>query len=310
MAAQGRVTAEELTDLLSDVFSRMIDRVQERGGIQLKFGGDALLSLFSGRDHATQAACAAVEMRQELRNAVRGTTALGRIQLRMSAGVESGAIHLFLAGDAHHELVVAGPVATATTELERAAEASEIVVGPATRAALPRQAAERPCGPGHVLRWRNPPITPPEPPARPTADGKDLERHVPVALRQVLSAGPDPEHRTATVAFVRFSGTDRLLAEAGLPAAAEVIDGLVTAVQEAAAREGVTVLATDVAADGGTIILVTGAPATNVDDEGRMLRCLRTVVDTPCALSLRAGVNRGHVSPVRSVEASVGAPIR
>jgi class 3 adenylate cyclase len=43
----------------------MIDRVQERGGTQLKYGGDALLSLFTGRDHATQAAvCAAVEMRR------------------------------------------------------------------------------------------------------------------------------------------------------------------------------------------------------------------------------------------------------
>jgi class 3 adenylate cyclase/tetratricopeptide (TPR) repeat protein len=295
LAAQGRVAAEELTDLLSDVFSRMIDRVQERGGTQLKFGGDALLSLFTGRDHATQAACAAVEMRRELRDAVRGTTELGRLPLRMSAGVESGAIHLFLAGDAHHELVVAGPVASATTELERAAEAGEIVVGPAARAALPRHAAGRPCGPGHVLRWRTSPISPPEPRAQPTADGKDLERHVPVGLRQVLSAGPDPEHRTATVAFVRFSGIDGLIAEAGLPATAEVLDGLVTSVQRAAEREGVTILSTDVDTDGGKIVLVTGAPATNVDDEGRMLRCLRTVVDSPSALSLRAGVNRGHV---------------
>ncbi|MGH9286935.1 MAG: adenylate/guanylate cyclase domain-containing protein, partial [Acidimicrobiales bacterium] len=188
LAAQGRVAAEELTDLLSDVFSCMIERVQERGGTQLKFGGDALLSLFTGRDHATQATCAAVEMRQELRNAVRGTTALGRLPLRMSAGVESGAIHLFLAGDAHHELVVAGPVATATTELVRAAGMRAIVVGPAARAALPRHAAERPRGPGHVLRWRTSPITPPEPRVHPTVDGRDLERHVPVALRQVLSA--------------------------------------------------------------------------------------------------------------------------
>jgi class 3 adenylate cyclase/tetratricopeptide (TPR) repeat protein len=295
LAAQGRVAAEELTDLLSDVFSHMIERVQERGGSQLKFGGDALLSLFTGPDHATQAACAAVEMRQELRVAARGTTALGRLPLQMSVGVESGAIHLFLAGVAHHELVVAGPVASATTELERAAGAGEVVVGPATRAALPRNAAERARGPGHVLRWRTPPIGPPEPRRLPTVDGADLERHVPVALRRVLSSGPDPEHRTATIAFVRFSGTDRLVAEAGLPATAQVIDTLVTAVQRAAEREGVTVLATDVDADGGKIILVTGAPATSVDDEGRMLRCLRTVVDTPCALSLHAGVNRGHV---------------
>jgi class 3 adenylate cyclase/tetratricopeptide (TPR) repeat protein len=295
LAAQGRVAAEELTDLLSDVFSRMIDRVQERGGTQLKFGGDALLSLFTGRDHAMQAASAAVEMRRELRNAVRGTTALGRLPLRMSAAVESGAIHLFLAGDAHHELVVAGPVASATTALERAAEAGEIVVGPVALAALPRHAAERPRGPGHVLRWRSPPISPPEPRAQSTVDARDLERHVPVGLRQVLSSGPDPEHRTATIAFVRFSGIDRLIAEAGPPATAEVIDALVTVVQQAAEREGVTILATDVDTDGGKVILVTGAPATNVDDEGRMLRCLRTVVDAPSALSLRAGVNRGHV---------------
>ena len=295
LAAQGHVAAEELTDLLSDVFSHMIDRVQERGGTQLKFGGDALLSLFTGRDHATQAACAAVEMRRELRNAVRGTTTLGRLPLRMSAGVESGAIHLFLAGDAHHELVVAGPVASATTELERAAEAGEIVVGTAARAALPRHAAERLRGPGHVLRWRSSPVSPPEPRVQPTVEGRDLERLVPVGLRQVLSSGPDPEHRTATVAFVRFSGTDRLIAQAGVPATAEVIDGLVTAVQQAAEREGVTILATDVDTDGGKIILVTGAPATNVDDDGRMLRCLRTVVDAPSTLSLHAGVNRGHV---------------
>jgi hypothetical protein len=81
----------------------------------------------------------------------------------------------------------------------------------------------------------------------------------------LLSSEPDPEHRTATVAFVRFSGTDRLVAEAGPPATAVVIDGMVTAVQQAAEREGVTILATDVDTDGGKIILVTGAPATNVD---------------------------------------------
>ena len=128
---------------------------------------------------------------------------------------------------------------------ERAAEAGEIVVG-AVALALPRNAAERPRGPGHVLRWRSSPISPPEPRAQPTVDMRTLERHVPVGLRQVLSLGPDPEHRTATVVLVRFSGIDRLIAEAGPPATAEVIDALITVVQQAAEREGVTILATDV----------------------------------------------------------------
>jgi len=132
-------------------------------------------------------------------------------------------------------------------------------------------------------------------------DGKDLERHVPVALRELLSSEPDPEHRTATVAFVRFSGTDRLVAEAGPPATAVVIDGMVTAVQQAAEREGVTILATDVDTDGGKIILVTGAPATNVD------RCGGGRVPphspNPRGFAIRAGQDDGIVSV--SLERSV-----
>ena len=87
----------------------MIELAYERGAVQLKFGGDALLLLFTGADHPQQACAAAVEMRAALREASRWTTSVGRLKLRMSVGIHSGLIHLFRVGTSHQELLISGP---------------------------------------------------------------------------------------------------------------------------------------------------------------------------------------------------------
>ena len=46
----------------------------------------------------------------------------------MSQGIHSGELHLFLVGDSHRELLVAGAGATAVTRMEKAAGAGEIVL--------------------------------------------------------------------------------------------------------------------------------------------------------------------------------------
>ena len=71
----------------------------------------------------------------------------------MSVGIHSGAVHLFRVGASHRELLVSGPAATVTTEMETTADAGEIVVSSATRALLPPGAAPAK-GNGWVLRWR------------------------------------------------------------------------------------------------------------------------------------------------------------
>src|SRR5436309_2452161 len=45
LARRGKVGAEELTDVLNDVFSRLLTVAESYGGDLLKFGGDALLLL-------------------------------------------------------------------------------------------------------------------------------------------------------------------------------------------------------------------------------------------------------------------------
>ncbi|MGB7818759.1 MAG: adenylate/guanylate cyclase domain-containing protein, partial [Ornithinibacter sp.] len=136
MSRRGRIGAEEIVETLNRVFGPMLDLAASRGGEMLKFGGDALLFLFTGPDHAEQACDAAVEMRVGLREAASQPTSVGRLPLSMSVGVHSGDIHLFLVGAPTRELLILGPAASATADAEKSAEAREIVVTAAAAARL------------------------------------------------------------------------------------------------------------------------------------------------------------------------------
>ena len=84
-----------------------------------------------------------------------------------------------------------------------------------------------------------------------------------------------------------------------LQAAADALHTMVTSAQGCCDAEGVTFLATDLAEDGGKIIMVAGFPTTAEDDQGRLLRASRRIITDSLAqgwpLAVRAGLNRGHV---------------
>jgi hypothetical protein len=66
-------------------------------------------------------------------------------------------------------------------------------------------------------------------------------------------------------------------------------------VQHTADRYQVTFFETDVSGDGGKILLISGAPRSAGNDEERLLRAVRAIMDIPGRLPLRVGVNCGHV---------------
>jgi len=294
LARRGRIGAEELTEALGSVFARMLADAYRSGGHLLKFGGDALLLLFDGESHEDRACRAVIGMSEALRTLGRLETSVGRVTLRMSAGVNSGPVHFFRVGSSHRELVVAGPVASALTQLEAAANAGEILIGPVTAAAATPNLVGAAKGPGHLLRSRR---HEPALGAAPVVSNPiDLLDHIPVALREhLLEGGVDSEHRNATVAFLHFDGTDDLLAAGDPEVVAEALHELVSDVQGAADEVGVTFLGTDLSRNGGKIILVAGAPRAQEDDAGRMLLALRRVVEVDRLVPIRIGVNRGHV---------------
>src|SRR6478736_900246 len=119
---------------------------------------------------------------------------------------------------------------------------------------------------------------------------------MPPRLRDRVRAGPGgAEHRTIAVAFVEFSGTDELLERKGTAELAAALDEVVRNVQGAVAANDVTFFESDIAADGGKIMLTAGAPLTSGHDEERMLRATRRIVERIGVLPLRVGVNRGGV---------------
>ena len=295
LSGLGRAGAEEVTEVMNATFAALLGVAYAQGGGLLKFGGDALLLLYDGEEHARRAARAAFEMRRTLRAIGRPRTSAGAIQLKMHAGLHSGRFQFFLVGESHRELLIAGPAATRTVEMEGTSEAGEILVSTETGSVLDADTLAEEKGDGRLLRSA-PEVRGSVAPL-PAIEGIPLEIAVPAPLRaQLLEIGPlEGEHRHASIAFIRFSGTDEIIETEGPEAAADALDALVRAVQAAADEHKVTFLESDIDRDGGRIILVSGAPQTFGDDEERMLRTVRAVIDSGLPLPVHIGVSEGRV---------------
>ena len=296
LARLGKEGAEELTGAIGSCFDALLAVAYEYGAGLLKFGGDALLLLFTGADHALRAAHAAAGMRAALRVVGRLTTPAGRVALRMSVGVHSGRFQFFLVGSQHRELLVTGPAATQTVLMEQAAEAGEIVASPSTARLLPARYVGDAKGDGFLLRGTPPALPLPAPTATSAQSRAAAAAAVPDDVcRHLVGGGSEPEHRLATVTFIRYEGTDEVLERDGPERLGENLAALVETVQIAAASHGITFLASDIDKDGGKIILTAGAPrATEADEEASVLAA-RAIIDAGLPVSLRVGMNRGYV---------------
>jgi class 3 adenylate cyclase len=212
-------------------------------------------------------------------------------------GVHSGEFPFFLLGGSHRELVLTGPSFTQVVDMESTADAGEIVISPATAAALPARSVGRPKGPGFLLSG-GPVVAAAHPLIQPVEEIRAdvVARGLSKAVRTHLSAGIDePEHRRVTVAFLHFDGTDSRISTDGVTPVAADLDALVRQVQRSADKHGVCLLGTDVDHDGGKIILVAGAPTATGEDEQSMLLVLREVLEAAPPVAVRIGVNAGPV---------------
>jgi len=296
LAKHGKIGAEELAATIGECFVHLLDMAYGNGGRLLKFGGDALLLLFSGADHEVRACRAAYEMRSTLRTVGRLTVLGQQVTLRMSVGVHSGEFDMFLVGTSHRELVVTGTAASVIVAMEGAAGAGEILVSEQTAPALRASDLGRERNGGWLLR-RAPEIdVVAATPRDPVRGGVDLTQCIPAAIwGSVRGASQEPEHRRVTVAFVHFDGIDGMLETSGPDVVSDYLDLLISDAQDAVDRQGVTFLGTDIDRDGGKVILVAGAPSTTGDDEHHMLLAVREIMDRDRHPALRVGLHRGPV---------------
>jgi len=296
LQATGRAGAEELVLLISGVFQGLIGICDRHGGDVLKFRGDALLLLFSGDGHERRACHAASHMQWLIQETGKTMSSVGSVTLRMSVGIYSGPCDFFLVEGTHRELIVTGPAATATIELESAASAGQILVSMGTAQALePAWLGQGKAG-GRLLRKLEDEMEPDVVAhfATLSPESQELARYIPEPLRaQLVLESGEAEHRQVTAAFLKFDGVDSLLESDGADAVHERLSALAQAVAAVVGELGLIWLESDIDVGGGKLYLVGGAPSSTGADEERMLRALRRIVAGHEGLMLRGGVNRG-----------------
>jgi class 3 adenylate cyclase/tetratricopeptide (TPR) repeat protein len=294
LAKKGRVGAEEITQVLNAAFTELLNVAALDGGDLLKFGGDALLHVFSGDGHAARAARSSFEMRNALDDYQSSNSPT---PLSMSVGLASGLVQFFLAGSTNRELVVAGPTASLVAEMEGAADSGQILMAPATAESVDDIAIGDSRRGGFLL------VHSPDS-AEWDEDEEFGDETTPVDYGSFISARlrkhltltfNEGEHRMANVGFVKLTGFDALLAKDGPERAGAELNDTVTAVQEAAERFGVCFLQSDISADGTKLILTSGVPERRDGDMERMLRSVHATLQIASPFPLHIGVATGGV---------------
>ena len=310
LARRGREGAELMVALLDEVFGRLIDTAAGYGGDLLKFGGDALLVMFDGENHAQRAAYAACAMQSELHHRTDAHRAIGRVTVGMSMGLESGPVALLLCGQVTPELIALGPTLDATLAAETEAQGGEIAIGPDAARRLATFAMRDRDG----VR-----VLAPLDPSRGHPFDLPQDARIPAAIRargispelqaHLADPGRFPEHRPVTSAFVRFRAD-----ASDLSATQAQLDELTTTVQHLCDDHGVAFLIADAGGGGGKFLLTGGAPRSLGDSTERVLDLAIELVGR-VGTKVAVGVNAGTVfcgevgSDQRRCYATIGDPV-
>lgn len=309
LAQLGREGAEWLTEIINSYFQRMLDIARGYGGANLKFGGDALLLLFTGDAHASRAVASALAMQRATRQFPPMQAGDRTVRLRMSAGAHSGVFWSAAAGVSGQRMqhFILGPEASRVAEAEAVANAGELFVSMATVQRLRharlgetrsefrrvlRLADEAPEWDGIPDPTRNAELT------------DDLLAYLPPLIAEGLrtgidSAGMESEHRKVTVLFIELLGLDEVLQEQGPERLLDELQQYVSCVVSLTERHGGFLASNDISTRGVKLIVVFGAPVAHEYDAANALRLAldlnREIPAAGLALRHRTGVNTGFV---------------
>ena len=141
----GREGAEEVTEVVNRYFDAMLAILRAHDGQLIRFGGDALLGLFTdtgtsfgdaivpelggGETSATMAIQAAMKMQAAMADFAETKTSQGTFPLRMSVGVKYGRFFAAQLGSIENmEYALFGPDVNATAAVESAASAGQVLI--------------------------------------------------------------------------------------------------------------------------------------------------------------------------------------
>jgi adenylate cyclase len=295
LSARGREGSEIVTETLDRYFGTMIAVIEAAGGDLLSFGGDALLVLFDGPEHARAATATAIELLRALDGFERSVPGVGTFPLSMHIGVAAGRVALVSAGQPHALRYSAmGATVNAVARAEAYGGRGELVLNPAAWAAVAADAeGEAVPGSGGFVRVRalrgrapaaTPTTSPPPAPALTLAALDELARqldrlspYLPADLLARIVAEPtrprvEADLRPVTVLFAQVVGLGPLVERLPREQAAAAVDAFLRPMQAAVEQFGGFVNKLDLAEEGDKLMAVFGAPVALEDHAERAAR--------------------------------------
>lgn len=300
LARLGNEGAELMAGVLNGFFETMLGVAERWGGVQMKFGGDAMLLYFEGDDGAARAAACGLTMQQEMR-AFRRVTVGGELhELRMRAGIHAGRFLSLSLGRETLHYMLAGPDASRATEVEAQGKAGAVAISiEGTRGLGPDARLRRHTDALRLVNTADAVASAfVAPPAMP-----GLSRYLPPPIRARVDAGapvPAAEHRRVTVMFIHVGGSASVLAQDGEAALLRQMDAYVGRVIESVERHGGILAGSDVSEHGEKLIALFGAPVSTETDEENAVRAAHEISTAlrdagPPGLTFAVGINTGPV---------------
>lgn len=304
----GKEGAERLTQTINDYFGRMLAVAGQMGGDNVKFGGDALLLLFTGEDHAARAVAASLAMIKATSGFKVVSIGKDRFHLNMSAGVHSGEFWSAAAGlaDLRMQHFLVGREVSHVAVAESQSEAGEVVISVATRKQLGDLCTAEARGDFFTVSTLAPRVhgrvritSPPQ-----TVDIPNLFSYLPPPLVEALigaghAGSIEGEHRKVAVEFINLLGLNELLESKGPDALIAQLQQYVSLLVELANNYEGFLAGSDIDVRGLKLILAFGAPTAHEYDSANALRLALSLNDRLRGLGLdlthRIGIHAGFV---------------
>ena len=309
LATAGKEGAEWLTDIINQYFNGMLDIARNYGGVNIKFGGDALLLLFRGRNHAVRAIAASSAMQRSTRNLKAFRIGNFRNRVSMTLGAHSGSFWFAVAGlpEQRMQHFLLGRETNLVAEAEAMATRGELVITDTTFTMAKEfcQAVSLD-GSYRVLKVSSKikPIQIRRKGFAQFSSAHKLLAYLPPPVAQRLIAGDnikriEGEHRKVVILFVNILNINELLDKYQPGDLLDELQRYVSKVVQLTENYGGFLASNDIYTHGLKLILVFGAPIAHEDDSANALRFALELSQELDSLKVhfrhRIGINSGHV---------------
>ncbi|MBC8236298.1 tetratricopeptide repeat protein [bacterium] len=319
LAQQGKVGAEELTDVLNNYFTVMLDIIFQYGGDAILFGGDAVIALFNGHRHLMRTLRCALKMQETMRRFYRVETSQGSFRLQMSIGVSAGELLLINLGEKSRRFhyLIAGETVQTLAQAEASASAGQVVLSDGILKFIDRkkQVILSPLEEGfYVLNQLSARVS--KAPARevlpdiaPLEAVSALGPYLPPGILSRLEADPtfggvEGEHRQVTTLFANFYGANEPnWKDEGT---VQWLNLYLVKMQHCVSKYDGVIARIDFTQKGHRLIILFGAPQAQEDAELHAVQCALEMkeqisqigqdsTEMPFAWLQRIGISTGNV---------------